>query len=300
MTALARRAYRGTAHAGRSRDAARVLRRRPSARAISRRGSRLALQRLLTDPKFIYRVEREPDDIAPDEAYRVSDLELASRLSFFIWSSIPDDELLTLAEQGKLGDENVLDAQVRRMLEDPRSAALTENFAGQWLNLRALEGHVPVAELFPDFDDNLRQAFRRETELLFDSLIRENRPVTELLDGGLHVRQRAAREALRNSRRVRQPFPSRDARRGVRRAARLARQGQPARGVVAADPNLARDPRLLGAAEPARRAAAAAAARRAGARGEGRRRGRQHARSPRCASRWSSIATTPLARVATC
>ncbi len=114
-------------------------------------------------------------------AYRISDLELASRLSFFLWSSIPDDELLALAEQGKLADPAVLEKQVRRMLADPRSEALTANFAGQWLNLRALEGHVPVAALFPDFDDNLRQAFRRETELLFDSLIREDRPITDLL-----------------------------------------------------------------------------------------------------------------------
>jgi hypothetical protein len=133
------------------------------------------------DPKFIYRLEHEPTELAPGEVYAVSDLELASRLSFFLWSSIPDEELLTVAEQGRLAEPDVLAGQVRRMLADPRSEALTTNFAGQWLNLRALEGHVPVAALFPDFDDNLRQAFRRETELLFDSLIRENRPATELL-----------------------------------------------------------------------------------------------------------------------
>jgi hypothetical protein len=180
VTALARRAYRGT---GTSDDLETLLEfyDEGSAHGGFEAGIEMALQRLLADPKFIYRVEHEPEGAAQGETYRISDLELASRLSFFIWSSIPDDELLTLAEQGKLSDESVLDAQVRRMLVDPRSAALTENFAGQWLNLRALEGHVPVAELFPDFDDNLRQAFRRETELLFDSLIREDRPVTELL-----------------------------------------------------------------------------------------------------------------------
>jgi hypothetical protein len=180
VSSLARRAYRGTATPN---DLETLLEfyDEGSAQGGFETGIEMAMQRLLTDPKFIYRVEHEPEDIAQGEAYRISDLELASRLSFFIWSSIPDDELLTLAEEGKLKDDKVLDAQVRRMLEDPRSAALTENFAGQWLNLRALEGHVPVAELFPDFDDNLRQAFRRETELLFDSLIRENRPVTELL-----------------------------------------------------------------------------------------------------------------------
>ncbi len=144
-------------------------------------GIEMAIERLLADPKFIYRIEQEPAQVADGGHYRISDIELASRLSFFLWSSIPDDELLALAEAGKLEDPAVLEQQVRRMIADPRSEALTANFAGQWLNLRALEGHVPVASLFPDFDDNLRQAFRRETELLFDSLIRENRPITELL-----------------------------------------------------------------------------------------------------------------------
>ena len=175
-------------------------------------GIEVAVERLLADPKFIYRAEHEPADGAPGSTYRVSDLELASRLSFFLWSSIPDDELLSLAEQGKLADPAVLEKQVRRMLADPRSEALTANFAGQWLDLRALEGHVPVAALFPDFDDNLRQSFRRETELLFDSLIREDRPITELLHGGLHVRRRTAREGLRDPGDLRQPLSARDAR----------------------------------------------------------------------------------------
>jgi hypothetical protein len=177
---LVRHAYRG---AGTAEDVATLLDFYRAGRqdADFEGGVELALQRLLADPKFIYRVEHEPAELAPGEVYAVNDLELASRLSFFLWSSIPDEELLTLAEQGRLSDPNVLTAEVRRMLADPRSEALTANFAGQWLNLRALEGHVPVAALFPDFDDNLRQAFRRETELLFDSLIRENRPVTELL-----------------------------------------------------------------------------------------------------------------------
>ncbi|HVS24194.1 MAG TPA: DUF1592 domain-containing protein, partial [Gammaproteobacteria bacterium] len=144
-------------------------------------GIEAAVERLLADPKFIYRVEREPADVAAGASYRISDLELASRLSFFLWSSIPDDELLTLAEQGKLADPTVLEREVKRMLADPRSEALTTNFAGQWLNLRALEGHVPVASLFPDFDDNLRRSFKRETELFFASLIRENHPITDLL-----------------------------------------------------------------------------------------------------------------------
>ncbi|HEY7671214.1 MAG TPA: DUF1592 domain-containing protein [Gammaproteobacteria bacterium] len=144
-------------------------------------GIEMALQRMLTDPKFIYRVEAEPAEVAVGDVYALGDLELAARLSFFLWSSIPDEELLTLAEQGRLKDAAVLEQQVRRMLADPRSAALTKNFAGQWLALRNLEGHAPVVDQFPDWDDNLRQAFREETELFFDSMIREDHRVPELL-----------------------------------------------------------------------------------------------------------------------
>ena len=144
-------------------------------------GIEMGLQRILADPRFIYRVEVEPPDLAPGDAYPVGSLELASRLSFFLWSSGPDDELLGLAERGRLREPAVLEAQVRRMLADPRSAALTANFAGQWLTLRGLASHVPVVERFPDFDDNLRQALRRETELLFVSLVTEDRSVLDLL-----------------------------------------------------------------------------------------------------------------------
>ena len=154
----------------------------------------MGLQRILADPRFIYRVEAKPPDLAPGDAYPVSDLELASRLSFFLWSSAPDDELLDLAEAGRLQELSVLDAQVRRMLADPRSAALTANFAGQWLTLRGLESHVPVVERFPDFDDNLRQALRRETELLFASLVAEDRSVLDLLTADYtFVNERLAR-----------------------------------------------------------------------------------------------------------
>ncbi len=144
-------------------------------------GIEMAMQRMLSSPKFIYRVEREPANVAVGEDYRISDLDLASRLSFFLWSSLPDQELLALAKGGKLSDSKVLSAQVSRMLEDPRSSAMTANFAGQWLALRNLSTQVPVVDQFPDFDNLLRESFRKETELLFDSLIRENRPVTDLL-----------------------------------------------------------------------------------------------------------------------
>jgi hypothetical protein len=157
-------------------------------------GIESALRFLLTDPKFVFRFERDPASVAAGAAYHVSDLELASRLSFFLWSSIPDDELLTVAAQGKLKDPAVLEAQVRRMLADPRSEALVSNFAGQWLYLRNVRGANPNIEEFPDFDDNLREGFRRETELFFDSIIHEDRSVLDLLTANYtFVNERLAR-----------------------------------------------------------------------------------------------------------
>ena len=142
-------------------------------------GIEQALARVLVDPRFVFRFEREPDNVAAGAAYRVTDLELASRLSFFLWSSIPDDELLNLAVAGKLHDPVVLEQQVRRMLADPRSDSLATNFAGQWLYLRELKNQRPEAK---DFDENLRQAFRQETELFFGSILREDRNVIDLLN----------------------------------------------------------------------------------------------------------------------
>jgi hypothetical protein len=136
---------------------------------------------VLVSPHFLFRVEQDPAGVAPGTAYRVSDLELASRLSFFLWSSIPDDELLNLAIAGKLHEPIVLERQVRRMLADSRSEALVTNFASQWLHLRNLDSITPDMRLFPDFDDNLRKAFRRETELFFESILREDRSVVDLL-----------------------------------------------------------------------------------------------------------------------
>jgi cytochrome c5 len=144
-------------------------------------GIEAALQRILADPEFVYRGEREPAGVAADKSYRISDLALASRLSFFLWSSIPDDTLIDLAAQGKLRDPAVLEKQVRRMLADPKSQALIANFTGQWLNVRSLKTSEPVVNLFPDFDDNLRNAFQRETELFFDSIVHEDRSVLDLL-----------------------------------------------------------------------------------------------------------------------
>ena len=145
-------------------------------------GIRAGLSRMLVSPSFLFRVERDDPDLPAGAAHPITDVELASRLSFFLWSSIPDDELLGLAIGGDLSEPNVLEAQVRRMLADPRADALVENFTGQWLQLRNLEQRVvPDLLMFPDFDDNLRKAFRRETELLFAHVLRENRSVIELL-----------------------------------------------------------------------------------------------------------------------
>jgi mono/diheme cytochrome c family protein len=144
-------------------------------------GMQRAIRRLLVSPEFLMRVERDPAGAKAGTPYRVSDVELASRLSFFLWSSIPDDELLAAAERGQLRDQAVLSAHVKRMLADKRSEAFVTNFAGQWLFLRNLHAVVPVQVIFPDFDDTLRQAFRRETELFVDSLVREDRSVLDLL-----------------------------------------------------------------------------------------------------------------------
>jgi hypothetical protein len=144
-------------------------------------GIEAALSAVLVSPEFLFRVEQDPENLAPNTAYRITDLVLASRLSFFIWSSIPDDELLDAAVRGDLHKPKVLEKQVRRMLMDSRSQSLVSNFADQWLYLRNLDSLTPDLRLFPDFDDNLRRAFRQETELLFESILREDRNVLDLL-----------------------------------------------------------------------------------------------------------------------
>ena len=146
------------------------------------RGIQRALERLLVSPQFLFRIERERTDIAADTAYRVRELELASRLSFFLWSSIPDDELLNAALDGGLADPEILEQQVLRMLADPRSESMVTNFASQWLFLGDVELKEPDPLVFRHFDETLRQAFERETELFVDSILRENRSVLELID----------------------------------------------------------------------------------------------------------------------
>lgn len=158
-------------------------------------GVAFALRRILAAPSFVYRVEREPGTVKVGETYRVGDFELASRLSFFLWSSIPDDTLLGLAAQNKLHQPDVLAREVRRMIADPRAEALVTNFAGQWLQLRNLQGIQPDPEKFPDFDDNLRRAFRREAELFFESIVKDDRPVGDLMTADYtFVNERLARQ----------------------------------------------------------------------------------------------------------
>jgi len=184
-------------------------------------GIEAALQRILADPEFIYRRELEPADVAPGSPYRISDLELASRLSFFLWSSVPDEELIRVGSEGRLHDSDVLEQQVQRMLADPRSNAFVANFTGQWLNVRGMAASEPVVDLFPDFDSTLRDAFRQEIELFFGSIIHENRSILDLLTADYtFVNERLARHygipAVYGSqfRRVQLP-PELDMRRGL-------------------------------------------------------------------------------------
>ncbi|HWF07246.1 MAG TPA: DUF1592 domain-containing protein [Bryobacteraceae bacterium] len=144
-------------------------------------GIQIAVERLLVSPQFLYRIERDPPNAAPGSTYRISDLELASRLSFFLWSSGPDDELMTVAAANTLHQPEVLEKQVRRMLADARSESLVNNFAAQWLFLHDVEVKEPDLFLFRDFDEGLRKSMERETELFLDSILRENRSVKELL-----------------------------------------------------------------------------------------------------------------------
>jgi hypothetical protein len=180
LSTLARRAYRRQPT---ERDVSQLLDfyEAGAARGGFDAGIQSALRVVLTSPKFLFRDEPDPEGVALGSLYALDDASLASRLSFFLWSAPPDEALLALAEQGRLSEPDVFDAQVDRMLADPRATALVDNFAGQWLFLRNLQSARPDTEEFPDFDDNVRQAMRRETELLFEHVMREDRPVIELL-----------------------------------------------------------------------------------------------------------------------
>jgi len=158
-------------------------------------GIELAMRRVLASPQFLVRVEREPATVPVGQAYRISDLELASRLSFFLWSSIPDDELITLASQGRLSSPRVLEQQVKRMLADPKSASMVSNFAQQVLYLRNLKATSPDGVFYPNWDNELRDGYQREAELFFESIMREDRNILDLLTADYtFVNERLARQ----------------------------------------------------------------------------------------------------------
>jgi mono/diheme cytochrome c family protein len=194
LSSIARRAYRRLVT---DREIGTLLRFYADGRSAGTfdTGLQFGLERVLADPNFLFRVERDPANATPGMAYRLSDLELASRLSFFLWSSVPDDQLLDAAARGLLKKPALLEQQVRRMLASPRSkAALVDNFIGQWLQLRPLRSAEPSETAFPDFDENLRQAFLQETNLFVDSTLREDRSVVDLLSANYtFVNERLAR-----------------------------------------------------------------------------------------------------------
>ena len=193
LTTLARRAYRRPVTPN-DLDALVEFYRNGQAEGGFEFGIETALRALLASPEFLFRIERDPEGAVPGSPYRVSDLELASRLSFFLWSSIPDDELLDLAAANQLSDSDVLATQVHRMLADPRAETLSTNFAAQWLHLRNLDAARPDSRIFPDFDDNLRQGFRQETERLFQHILDKDRSVLDLLTADYtFVNERVAR-----------------------------------------------------------------------------------------------------------
>jgi mono/diheme cytochrome c family protein len=194
LSALARRAYRRPTTDGDLETLLSFYQRRRNSNGDFETGIEAALQYILASPEFLYRFEPDPGELPPGAIYRVNDLALASRLSFFLWSSIPDDELLDLASKNKLHDPAVLEQQVRRMLADSRSDTLIADFAEQWLFLRNLKSSAPNLDTFPDFDDNLRQAMKQETELFFSSIVHEDRNVLDLLNADYtFVNERLAR-----------------------------------------------------------------------------------------------------------
>jgi len=181
LSTVARRAYRADVTAEDLRVLQEFYERGREEGGTFNAGIDLALRRILSSPKFVFRVERDPSNVASGAAYRLPDLEIASRLSFFLWSTIPDDRLLELAEKGTLSTPAVLEQQVRRMLADPKSQALVDNFLGQWLQLRNLKNKQPNSHEFPDFDDNLRTSLQTEIEMFFNSMVREDRSVVDLM-----------------------------------------------------------------------------------------------------------------------
>jgi hypothetical protein len=180
LAKLARRAYRRPTTPGDVASLMKVAKRSMQQGLSNEQALQNAITAMLVSPDFLFRIERDP--LAAKTTRRLNDIELASRLSYFIWSSMPDDELLALAEKGRLSTPATLDLQLKRMLADPRSSALADNFAGQWLETRNLDSIQPAAEKFPEWSPELKEAMRTETALLFDNILKENRPISEFLD----------------------------------------------------------------------------------------------------------------------
>ena len=206
-------------------------------------GIELGLKAILVSPNFLFRVETGTGNL--------SDLALASRLSFFLWSSIPDEQLLGLAERGELSRPGAVQAQVRRMLADPKAEALTANFAGQWLHLRNLTSIKPDPEKYPEFDSDVRAAMQREAELFFESVIKDNRSVLDFIDARYTFRQRASGQVLRPEGCQRRRVPPRGVGRWTARG--RADHGRDAGGDVLSYAHFAGDPREMGTRESARR-----------------------------------------------
>ena len=182
LSKLARRAYRRPLRDGEVDSLLGLVKLADKEKDTFAQGIQLALKAILVSPHFLFRIERDPDLDNPDARHEIRQHELATRLSYFLWSSMPDEELFQAAEEGTLRGPKKLESQIRRMLEDPKSYALVENFAGQWLQLRNLESISPDPDRFPEFDEELRTAMRRETELFFESIMREDRSIVDFLD----------------------------------------------------------------------------------------------------------------------
>jgi len=183
VAALARRAYRRPVSDAEIDNLVRFVNLAQQSGDSFEQGARVALEAMLVSPHFLFRIESDPNPNNPAFSHRIGDYDLASRLSYFLWSSMPDSELFRLAGENKLHKPEVIEAQVRRMLLDPKSVALVDNFAGQWLELRNLDSFKPDPDRFPNFDENLRKAMRQETRLFFEAVIHEDRSILDFIDG---------------------------------------------------------------------------------------------------------------------
>ncbi len=259
MTSLARRAFRRPVTKPEVEKYVGLVRLAEEQEHSLAEGLAVGIQALLVSPDFLFRIERDRPAAAGRSSYRISQHELATRLSYFLWASMPDEALRRAADAGTLRNPGVLTAQVRRMLKDPKASALAENFGGQWLEFRALESTTRDRDKFPDFEDYLRLSMKRETELFVDHVVRDDRSILDFIDGRYSVHQRAARAALRHRGSDRSGVPARGS---VGHAAqRRPHPGKRADRVLVRDPHVAGPSREVGAGQSAARPPAAATGR---------------------------------------